>query len=198
LLNGKTLSTTASGGRASVVQPNRFGPALFTPIENALGGNAGALITAVAAANLAINSGGDVFDSRVSTGLDSGANSATFNSSALASDLHIVGIPNVNLTVAATASNAYYYVQLLEKQPDGTVHLVSRGAFKDSGGGFRKPHQISFSLFGANHTFHSGNKIQLRVSSRDFPYFLPNLDQDTFKVLHGTRNPSSVTLPVVP
>jgi len=198
LLNNKMLSTTSSGGRASVVQASRFGPTAFAPIDRALGINANALITAVGAANLAINSGGDVLDSRVATGLDSGANSVTFNSAPLTAALHVVGFPQVNLTVAATVSNAYYYVQLLEKLPNGTIHLVSRGAFKDTGTGFRKAHVIGFSLFGTNHTFTTGNKIQLRISSRDFPFFLPNLDQENFKILHGSRNPSSLALPVVP
>jgi predicted acyl esterase len=76
--------------------------------------------------------------------------------------------------------------------------LVTRGAFKDSANSFRKVHQIAFPLFGVNHVFKMGNKIMLRIASRDFPFFLPNLDQDDFKILHGNRNPSSLVLPVVP
>jgi predicted acyl esterase len=198
LLNGKTLSTTASGGRASVVHPTGFGPSIFTPIQNALGGDANALITAIAAANLLVNSGGDVLSASVATDLDSDATNASFNSAVLAHDLHVVGIPQVHLTVAASAADTYYYVQVLERLPDGTTHLVSRGAFKDSGNGFKKSHQIDFPLFAANHVFKTGNRIRLQIASRDFPFFLPNLDQADFKVMHGNRNPSSLVLPVVP
>src|SRR4029077_14393930 len=91
LLNGSTLSTTSSGGRASVIHPNQFGPALFAPIENILGSNTNALVTALAAANIAINSGGDVLDARVATGSDDDATSASFTTPALGQDLHALG-----------------------------------------------------------------------------------------------------------
>jgi predicted acyl esterase len=198
LLNGKTLSTTSPGGRGNVVHPNSFGPAVLAPIEQALGTNANALFTAVAAANIVVNSGGDVLDSRVATGLDDNAPSVIFTSAALAQDLHVVGLPQVHLSVAASAADTYYYVQILERLPDGTTKLITRSAFKDSGGGFKRPHPIDFSLFAVNHVFKMGNKIRLRIASRDFPFFLPNLDEGTFKILHGTHQPSSLTLPVVP
>jgi predicted acyl esterase len=167
-------------------------------VRQVLGGDANALITALAAANLAINSGGDVLDARVATGLDDSATNVSFNSAKLGQDLHVLGVPQVNLTVAATAADSYYYVQILDRLPDGTVHLVTRGAFKDTGTGFRKAHQIGFPLFATNHVFKAGNKIQLRISSRDFPFFIPNLDQDTVRILHGNRNPSSLALPIFP
>jgi hypothetical protein len=198
LLNGSTLSTTASGGRASVIHPNQFGPALFAPIENILGSNTNALVTALAAANLAINSGGDVLDARVATGSDDDATSASFTTPALGQDLHALGIPQVHLTVAGSSADAYYYVQILEKLPDGSTNLVTRGAFKDTTARFRKIHQIDFSLFAMNKVFKMGSKIRLRIASRDFPFFIPNLDQDTLRIQHGKRNPSSLVLPIAP
>lgn len=198
LLNGATLSTTSSGGRANVIRPNRFGPAVFAPIEAILGSDANALVTALAAANLAINSGGDVLDARVATGSDDDATSASFTAAALGQDLHVLGVPQVHLTVSGSAADAYYYVQILDKLPDGTTHLVTRGALKDTTARFRKTHQIDFPLFATNHIFKAGNKIRLRIATRDFPFFIPNLDQDTLKIQHGKRNPSSVALPIVP
>jgi predicted acyl esterase len=196
-LNGQTLSLTGSGGRASSVRPNSFGPAVFAPIQNALG-NTNALVTAVAAANLVINQGADVLDPRVVTGLDDDANATGFTSAALPFDVHVIGIPQVNLTVSSTERDAYYYVQLVERLNDGTIRLVSRNAFKDTANGFRRAHPITFSLFGVNHVFKAGSKIRLRVASRDFPFFLPNLEQGTLKIYHGRRNPSSLVLPIVP
>jgi putative CocE/NonD family hydrolase len=197
LLNRTSLATS-SGGRASVVHGDRFGPAVFAPIEQALGGGSTAFITALAAANLAINSGGDVLDARVATGLDDNASSTGFSSAALPQNAHVLGIPHVSLSVSSNALDTYYYVQIVEKLPDGTTHLVTRGAFKDHTAKFKKVHQISFSLFAVNHVFTAGSKIRLRIASRDFPFFLPNLDQGTFKISHGTRAPSSLTLPIVP
>ena len=198
VLNGSTLSTTGPGGRANSIRTNRFGPPILTPIQNALGDSNNALVTAVAAANLLINQGGDVLDARVVTGMDDGANAAGFTGMALAQDLHVVGIPQLTLFVSSDRRDAYYYVQLMERRADGSTILVTRNAFKDSGGGFRKSHPISFSLFGVNHVFRAGSKIRLRVASRDFPFFLPNLNQGTVKVYHSTRYPSALTLPVMP
>jgi putative CocE/NonD family hydrolase len=198
VLNGSSLSTTGPGGRAHSIRSNRFGPTILAPIQNALGSNNNALVTAVAAANILINEGGDVLDPRVVTGLDDDANAAGFTSMPLAQDLHVVGIPQLTLFVSSDRRDAYYYVQLVERLADGTTRLVTRNAFKDTGGGFRRAHSISFSLFGVNHVFRAGSKIRLRVTSRDFPFFLPNLGQGTVKVYHSARYPSSVTLPIVP
>jgi predicted acyl esterase len=198
LLNGSTLSTTSSGGRASVVHGDSFGPVVFAPIEQALGGGSTAFITAVAAANQVINSGGDVLSPSITTDIDNDANNAGFSTTALANDTHVLGIPQVSLSVSADTADTYYYVQIVEKLADGTTHLVSRGAFKDHTTPFKKVHQISFSLFGVNHVFKAGSKIRLRIASRDFPFFLPNLDEGTFKISHGKRLPSSLTLPIVP
>ena len=197
-LNENTLSTTGPGGRANSIEGNRFGPAVFFPIEDALGSGGAALITAIAAANLAINSGSDVLGPGIVTESDEDANNATFTTAALSQDLHVLGIPQLSLSVSSTSSTSYYYIQLLERFPDGTSRLITRGAFKDDGKKFRKPHPISFSLFGVNHVFKSGSKIRLRIASRDFPFFLPNLDQGTVKISHGKRKPSSLILPIVP
>ncbi|MFL6514132.1 MAG: CocE/NonD family hydrolase [Chthoniobacterales bacterium] len=197
LVNRSSLATS-SGGRANVVHGERFGPAVFGPIEQALGGGSTAFITALAAANQLINSGGDILDPRITTDLDDTANGTAFSSAVLPQDAHVLGIPQVSLSVSADAPNTYYYVQLLEKLPDGTTHLVTRGALKDHTAKFKKVHPVSFSLFGVNHVFKAGSKIRLRIASRDFPFFLPNLDEGTFRISHGKNAPSSLTLPIVP
>jgi putative CocE/NonD family hydrolase len=196
LLNRSTLSTTSSGGRASSIRPNRFGPAILAPIEHALGNDANGLFTALAAANLTINAGGDVLSPQVVTDLDDSASSVGFTGPALA---HVLGIPQLSLSVSADQRDCYYFAQILERLPDGTTRLVTRGAFKDdTASHFRQVHTINFSLFGVNHVFKSGSKIRLRISSRDFPFFLPNLDQGTIKISHGSHAPSSLTLPITP
>jgi hypothetical protein len=38
----------------------------------------------------------------------------------------------------------------------------------------------------------------VRIASRDFPFFLPNLKQPKAKIYRDAGHPSQVTLPVVP
>jgi len=195
--NGSTLSTTGPGGQAtSIAATGFFGPSVLSPILSA--NDAAALLLAVSSANSAINNGTDVLGPDIFTDVDNDAESKGFTSAALGSDLKVIGTPRVNLSVSSRGRNAYYFAQLLEKLPDGTLHLVSRGAIKDKSTGFRKAHSISFPLFSINHTFAAGNAMKLRISTRDFPFFLPNLDERTVKVFHNSKHPSSIDLPVVP
>ncbi|HEY4285268.1 MAG TPA: CocE/NonD family hydrolase [Chthoniobacterales bacterium] len=197
-LNGFSLSGSGPGGRANTVHGDSVGPAIFAPIESALGGGSTGFITAIAAANDLINAGGDVLSPSIVTDIDQDAKSVSFSTGALPQDLHVMGVPQVSLSVSASAGETYYYVQIIERLADGSTRLVTRGAFKDHTAKFKKVHQIDLSLFALNHVFKAGSKIGLRIASRDFPFFLPNLDQGTFKISHGKRNPSSLTLPFVP
>jgi len=194
--NGSTLSTSGPGGQATSIASTGFGPAILSPIISA--SDAAALLLAVNAANSAINNGTDVLGPDIFTDIDNDAESKGFTSMPLGSALQVIGTPQLNLSVSSRGRNAYYYAQLLEKLPDGTLHLVSRGAIKDKSTGFRKAHSISFSLFSINHTFAAGNSIKVRISTRDFPFFLPNLDERTIKIFHNSKHPSSLSLPVVP
>ena len=195
-LNGATLSTTGSAGRPVRLSASTGIPAYLQPIQNALG-DPSALIAAAIFVNGLLNSGGNILDAQIATGLDSGANSKTFVSAVLAQDLHVVGLPEFHLFVSARASDAEYYVQILERLPSGTDKLVTRGAFKDHGTSFSTAHEIDFSAFGINHVFRAGSKIRLQITSRDFPFFMPNLDQPTTKIYRDASHPSSLVLPVV-
>ena len=197
--NRLKLSTRGPGGRRVTIQPTTGVPALLRPIQNALGGDAAGLIAAVTVVNGILNSGGDILSPNIVTNLDSGAQSITFTSAALKQKLHVVGLPALHLFVSSTDSDADYYVQILEKPPrGGGVRLVSRGAFEDHAATFNEPHEIDFSLFGINHVFKAGNKIIVQVTSRDFPFFLPNFSQPKIRIYRDSQRPSNVALPVVP
>ena len=197
--NRLKLSTRApAGGRRITIQPTTGVPSLLRPIQNALGGDAAGLIAAVTVVNGILNSGGDILSPNIVTNLDSGAQSISFTSGALRQNLRVVGLPALHLFVSSTDSDADYYVQVLEKSPRGKVRLVSRGAFEDHAATFNAPHEIDFSPFGINHVFKAGNKIIVKVTSRDFPFFLPNFSQPKIRIYRDSQRPSNVALPVVP
>src|SRR5207247_2587409 len=76
--------------------------------------------------------------------------------------------------------------------------LNSGGDFHDHAATFNTPHEIDFSPFGINHVFKAGNKIMVHVTSRDFPFFLPNFSQPKIRIYRDSQHPSNVALPVVP
>ena len=187
-----------AAGRRVTIQPTTGVPDLLKPIQNALGGDTAGLIAAVTVVNGILNSGGDILSPNIVTNLDTGANSISFTSAVLRQNLHVVGLPALHLFVSSTDSDADYYVQILEKLPGGKVRLVSRGAFEDHAATFNAPHEIDFSPFGINHLFKAGNKIMVQVTSRDFPFFLPNFSQPKIRIYRDSQHPSNVALPVVP
>jgi ABC-2 type transport system ATP-binding protein len=196
---GRALSTRSPGAnRRIALQPSTDVPAVLQPIQNALG-NPTALIAALTVVNGILNSGGDILSSNITTALDTSANSVSFTSAKLKRNLHVVGLPAVHLFVSSTGTDADYYVQIFEVRARGArSRLVSRGAFHDHAAGFNTPHEIDFSPFSTNHLFKAGNKIRVQVSSRDFPFFLPNFSQPVIKIYRNANHPSNVAFPVVP
>jgi predicted acyl esterase len=196
--NAGKLSRSGSKGKPQIVKPTSGLPGILAPLEGAIGGDASALIGAIIAVNGSINTGGDVFSPTLDTSLDDSANAITFTTTKLSQALHVVGQPEFHLFVSATDSEAFYYVQIIEVSANGSPHVVSRGAFKDHTTNFGGTHEIDFNGFGMNHVFDAGNKIQVRVASRDFPFFYLTTSQPTIKIYRKAPNGSSVVLPVVP
>jgi uncharacterized protein len=145
-----------------------------------------------------LNSGSGILDPGIATGSDNAAIGRNFTTTPLASDVKVIGLPEFHLFVSANAADAYYYVQIFELSPNSSPKLITRGAFKDHASGFSAAHEIDFSPFAINHTFKAGNRIRIRVASRDFPFFLPNLSQPKIFIYRDAAHPSNVTLPVVP
>lgn len=157
------------------------------------------LISEVLSVNDILNSGAaDVLDPGVFTQTDGSAQNLGFKSNPLPSDLLVCGNPVVQLYVSAKKPNAYYFLQIEEKLPNGNGRLVTRGAFKDHTVDSKVPHLIQFSPFAVNHRFSAGNRIRLAIASRDYPFFLPNLNQPMVKIYRDASHPSALLLPIAP
>jgi putative CocE/NonD family hydrolase len=196
--NGARLLTTGPKGKAQIIKPTSGLPTILQPLQNAIGADAATSIGAIIAVNATVNTGGDVFSPNLSTGLDAGANSLSYTTAPLTQNVHVVGLPQFQLSVSATNSNAYYYAEIIEVSANRSEHLVSRGAFKDHATNFGGTHEIGFSGFSMNHVFDAGNSIRVRVASRDFPFFYVTSSQPTIKIYRTAAHPSHVVLPVVP
>lgn len=187
LIRRKSLPSTARGFRT------------FAPVLKAIGLGNGSLINQILAVNDILNSGAaDVLDSDVFTKIDQDARRVGFNSDVLSNDVTVIGTPVVQLYVSAKKRNAYYFVQIEERFSLGDAKLVTRGAFKDKALDPQTPHLIEFSPFAINHRFTAGSQIKLLISSRDYPFFLPNLKQPTERIYRDASHPSALTLPVAP
>lgn len=199
--NGVLMTPTPPVGPAKFkkIPPTTRFLLVLDPLLRAVGADDNTLIRQMIAVNAIINKdASDILDSKVFTKQDEGARHARFLSNTLPADLHVVGIPQMKLVVASNHKNAYYYVQILERVKKGKTQLITRGAFKDHSNNPSVPHEIDFSLFGVNHVFKAGGQISLLISSRDYPFFLPNLDQETVKIYRDSVHSSSISLPVVP
>ena len=59
-------------------------------------------------------------------------------------------------------------------------------------------HEIDFTGFSVNHVFDAGNRIRVRVATRDFLFFYVTSSQPTIKIYRTAANPSHIVLPIVP
>jgi putative CocE/NonD family hydrolase len=196
--NKNQLSTLSAAGNVQKIPPTNGGNSVFSPIRRALGGSGAELGAAFLLVNDLLNSDAGIMDSRLATQSDDSANARTFASPPLPANVTATGLPTFHLFVSAKASDANYYAQIFERLPNGTMRLVTRGAFSDHASSPNTPHQVDFSPFAINHVFKAGDSIVVRVASRDFPFFLPNLSQPTVKLYRDSTHPSNVTLPVTP
>jgi putative CocE/NonD family hydrolase len=179
--------------------PTSRGFRTLSSILKKIGVGNSSLISQVLAINDILNSGAaDVLDPGMFTKTDKDARRMSFSSDPLPADLQIVGSPVVELYVSAKKPNAYYFVQIEEKVVNLDAKLVTRGAFKDHTVDSKSPHLIQFSPFAVNHRFSAGSQIKLLISSRDYPFFLPNISQPTVRIYRDASHPSALLLPVAP
>ena len=200
-LNGKTLSATSP---ATTLKPNKLSPStgflfVLNPLLRAVGADDNTLIDSIISVNAIINSGAtSILDPKIFTKADNNAQRVRFTGATLPAALNVVGTPQCHLIVSASHSNAYYYAQILERTAKGKTQLITRGAFKDHTSSPSTPHAIDFPIFSVNHTFQAGSEILFQITSRDYPFFLPNLDQPTAKIYDDATHTSTISLPVAP
>ncbi len=200
-LSGTTLSATSP---AANVKPKKLSPSsgflfILNPLLHAVGADDNTLIKSIISVNAILNSGAtSLLDPKIFTKADNGASRVRFTGNALPAVLNVVGTPQCHLIVSATHSNAYYYAQILEKPAKGKIVLVTRGAFKDHSSSPNTPHAIDFPIFSMNHTFPAGSELIFQVTSRDYPFVLPNLTQPPAKIYGDAVNTSTISLPIAP
>jgi predicted acyl esterase len=200
-INVDALSPVApTVGKVKKLLPSSYKPGVLFPLLDALHfGDDVDLVNAIFAVNAIINDGAtDILSAKIFTKDDNEAKKVNFFSDPLPGNLTAIGSPVVRLYVSAKKRNAYYYVQVEERLASGNTKLVTRGAFKDPSLTPRTSHRIEFSPFAIHHTFTAGSQIKLRIASRDYPFFLPNLGQPTVKIYRDAGHPSSLLMPVVP
>ena len=129
---------------------------------------------------------------------------ATFDSLPLAADTTFAGIPTLRLSVLSappvlaapapeTAAQAYQLdPKVYDVAPDGTAHLITRGAYgRPLAGAAAGTAPATFDAFAFAWKFAAGHRIRLTVSSADAPYLRPSSTAFAVALLAG----STVDLP---
>jgi len=133
------------------------------------------------------------------------AGCVVFDSASLESPKVIAGQPMIHLKVAAEAPLANWSVCLEDVHPDGSVALITGGAFNGSQRDSRtdpKPlepgkfFEADFPLHFTTCTFAKGHRIRITVSNAQFPMLWPTPFRKPTKLAVGD-GVSSVALPVL-
>jgi putative CocE/NonD family hydrolase len=131
----------------------------------------------------------------------------TYTSEPLEDALEILGVPEVVLHLAVSATVATAVVRLADVAPDGTSAQVSAGILNLT---HRRSHaspealepgrveEIRVSLRSAGYRFLPGHRIRVSVASAAWPVIWPSPEAAEFELRHGPDHPSRVILPVVP
>jgi uncharacterized protein len=135
------------------------------------------------------------------------AYSLTYDSEALEAPLAILGLPRIELKVAADAPLADWFVRLSDVAPDGQVTLVTgagiNGAQRNS---MTEPedlipgkdYSIALNLHLASWVFPQGHRIRIAVSNALWPMNWPTPYPMTTSLVLGGDAGSRVILPQVP
>jgi putative CocE/NonD family hydrolase len=135
------------------------------------------------------------------------AYSLTYDSEVLAAPLAILGLPRIELKVAADAPLADWFVRLSDVAPDGQVTLVTgagiNGAQRNSMAEPEdlipgKDYSIALNLHLASWVFPQGHRIRIAVSNALWPMNWPTPYPMTTSLVLGGDTGSRVILPQVP
>jgi putative CocE/NonD family hydrolase len=135
------------------------------------------------------------------------AYSLTYDSDALAAPLPIMGLPRIELKVAADAPLADWFVRLCDVAPDGQVTLVTgagiNGAQRNSMSEPEdlipgKDYSIALKLHLASWVFPQGHRIRIAISNALWPMNWPTPYPMTTSLVLGGEAASRVILPQVP
>lgn len=142
-----------------------------------------------------------------------------YTSETLKSDLEVTGRILTKLHAASTAADTDFTAKLNDVHPDGYTQLLAEGIIRARyRNSFKKqelliPREVykyTVDLWSVSHVFRKGHKIQLEISSSNFPKYDRNpntghkygedaeLKKATQTIHHSRQQPSSIILPVVP
>lgn len=142
-----------------------------------------------------------------------------YTSHPLENDLEVTGPLEVVLYAASSARDTDFVVKLVDVSPDGYARNLSDGIIRARyRGGYDRaellepgePTEYRLKLAATSNVFKKGHRIRLDVTSSNFPRFSRNLNtgEDVATgtrlqvarqtVLHASRYPSQVILPVIP
>jgi uncharacterized protein len=145
-----------------------------------------------------------------------------YKSGVLAKDVEIAGTVKVILHASSTCKDTDFHAKLIDVHPDGKTMLVLDGVIRalyrespknpvslEPG----KVYEFAIVLGEMNHVFKAGNRIQVDISSSNFPKRIRNTNSgnplfaaDTEKdivvasntIYHASKYPSHLELPVLP
>jgi len=142
-----------------------------------------------------------------------------FTTPELESDIEVTGRILVKLFAASSAPDTDFTAILNDVGPDGYARILADGIIRAR---YRKSfvkqelispgtvYEYTIDLMSISHLFQKGNRIQLEISSSNFPNYDRNpntgkplgsdteLRKATQRIFHDHRYPSHVILPVVP
>ncbi|MCH7744879.1 MAG: CocE/NonD family hydrolase [Chloroflexi bacterium] len=151
--------------------------------------------------------------------VESRADVLVYSTPPLEKDTEVTGPVTVTLWAASSAVDTDFTAKLVDLCPcGGAINLtdgISRAKYRESTTKARliKPDEVyeyKIDLWATSNVFKAGHSIRLEISSSNFPRFDRNpntgnaLGEDTAlrpasqMVLHNSRYPSCVTLPVIP
>ncbi len=131
--------------------------------------------------------------------------SLVYDSEPIASDMQIIGFPEVNLQASSNAAAANWIVRLSDIAPDGMITQVT-------GAGFNGTHarsdtrpeavvkdsiyDLKIELHATSWTFRKGHKIRIAINNGQWPMIWPSPFSMTTAIHSDVSAPSFLKLPV--
>jgi uncharacterized protein len=121
--------------------------------------------------------------------------SLTFDSAPLERDLHVLGFPQVRLTLSSDQPLALVCVRLCEVFPDGASKLVTRQILNLCHGDSNEhpaplvpgqAEQFAVELDAIGHVLAAGNRVRLAISPTYWPWAWPSPEPVTLTVVAGS------------
>jgi len=143
----------------------------------------------------------------------------TYSTAPLDRDLEVTGPLRLELFASSSAIDTDFTAKLVDVYPDGSAFNLTEGILRAKYRNSQerselltpgKIYSLALDLWATSNVFRAGHRIQLEISSSNFPRFDRNLNTGesaatsakwktaTNTILHDATHPSALVLPVVP